>query len=98
MQQIMFNVPDNIVILSKEEHESLLEKIDDRVWINFNDLSKWTGLKRDKLDSILKRYRDELDVINGGPVKFPDGGKWSFEKEGIRKWLKDNHSRVWSED
>lgn len=97
-QQITFSVPESIVILTKEEHKILLEKIDDRVWINFNDLTNLTGLKRDKLDHILRRYSDELDVLNGGPVKFPNGGKWSFEKEGIRKWLKENHSRIWSEN
>lgn len=98
MQQIQFDVPDNIVILSKEEHERLLERLDERVWISFEDLSCWTGLKRNKLDSILKRYRNELDVNVGGPVKYPDGGKWSFEKDGIRNWLKENHARVWNED
>lgn len=98
MQQIMIDVPDSIVILTKEEHSKLLDKIDDRLWISFQDLSDWTGLKRDKLDTILKRYRDELDVMNGGPAKYPDGGKWSFEKEGIRKWFKENHARIWAED
>lgn len=98
MQQIQFDVPDNIVILSKEEHQKLLDSRDERVWIEFSDLTVLTGLKRIKLDTILKRYRDELDVQHGGPVKYPDGGKWSFEKDGIRKWLKENHARIWLED
>lgn len=98
MQQIVVNLPENVVILTKEEHQELLDSLDERVWISFLDLMSMTDLKREKLDTILKKYRDELDVYNGGPVKFPDGGKYSIEKEGIKKWLKDNHARIWKED
>ena len=56
-----------------------------------------TGLKREKLDTILKYYRDELDVKNGGPVKFPDGGRWNFNKRKMKKWLEANHARIWRE-
>lgn len=91
-------IPDEFVLLRQDELDALKERADERVWIGFKDLEMLTGLKRDKLDMILKRYRDELDVYKGGPVKYPDGGKWSFEKDGIRQWLKDNHSRIWKED
>jgi len=83
------------VILTADEYEKLKNQ---PVWITFSDLMDMTGLKRDKLDTILKRYRDELDVYNGGSVKFPDGGKWSIEREGMKKWLKENHARIWRED
>lgn len=100
MQRITLEVkiPDEYVIIKQIELEELQQKNDERVWIGFKDLEKLTDLGRDKLDTILKRYRDELDVYNGGPVKYPDGGRWNFEKDGIRKWLKDNHSRIWIEN
>lgn len=88
----------NYILIRKEDINNLLKQTDNRVWIDFNSLEKMTGLSRSKLDTILKRYREELDVYNGGPVKYPDGGRWSIEKEGIQKWLKENHSRIWSDD
>lgn len=90
--------PKEYVIKEKDEYQQLIDNLDDTVWISFNDLMEYTNLGREKLDTLLKRYREELDIMNNGPVKFPDGGKWSFEKEGIRKWLKENHSRVWKDD
>jgi len=83
------------VILTAEEYDQLKTQA---VWISFSDLMELTGLGRDKLDTILKRYREELDVYKGGPVKFPDGGKWSIELDGMKKWLKQNHARIWRED
>jgi len=96
--ELKVNIPDEYVLFKRDDLEELQDKIDERVWIGFNDLKSLTGLERNKLDTILKRYRNELDVYKGGPVKYPDGGKWSFEKDGIRQWLKDNHSRIWKED
>lgn len=98
MQKLEVTIPDSYVIITREEHQSLLDSQDERVWIGLKDLMEMVNLSRDKLTDILYRYREELDVYEGGPVKYPDGGKWSFEKEGSKKWLKENHSRIWSDD
>lgn len=96
--ELKVTIPEDYVLFKKEELNKLIEKADERVWISFYDLETITGLGRNKLDTILKRYRAELDISNGGPVKYPDGGRWSIEKDGMKKWLKDNHSRIWSDD
>lgn len=98
MAQLIVNIPESYVVLTKEEFKELQEKQDERVWITFTALQEITGLKRTKLDEILTRYRDELDLKNGGPVKYADGGKYSINKIPIQKWLEKNHTRVWMDD
>lgn len=98
MNQLTVTIPSEYVILTREEHKQLLDDVDSRVWVSFKELQELTGLKRTKLDQILSRYRDELDLKNGGPVKFADGGKWNFNKKQTLKWLEENHKRIWMED
>lgn len=98
LQEIKVVIPPEFILITKVELDELKDQVDERVWVGFSDIEKLTGLKRNKLDDILKRYRDEIDVFKGGFVKFPDGGKWSFNKAATLKWLKDNHTRIWQED
>lgn len=98
MSQLTVTIPNDYVLLHKDELNEYLQKIDERVWISFSDLQDLTGIKRTKLDEILTRYRDELDLKNGGPVKYPDGGKYSINKKPMQKWLEENHRRVWMDD
>lgn len=98
MTQLTVSIPSEYVLITREEYKELQSKSDERIWIGFKELQDLTGLKRTKLDDILTRYRDELDIKNGGSVKYPDGGKWNFNKRATLKWLEDNHSRIWSED
>lgn len=98
MQTVQVIIPPDMVIRTREEDEKILSQIDQRVWIGLTDLMQLTNVKRDKLTKILERYRKELDIENGGPVKYPNGGHWNFEKEGILKWLKENHARVWRDE
>lgn len=86
------------VLVKRDELDKIIAQSDKSVWVDFAKLEEMTGISRKKLDTILRRYREELDIKNGGPVKFPDGGRWSIEKDGMQKWLKENHSRVWSDD
>lgn len=92
------NIPEDCIIVSKQAIKEMIDDLNVAIWIDFAELESMTGISRKKLDTILKRYREELDVFNGGPVKYPDGGRWSIEKEGIQQWLKENHSRIWSDD
>lgn len=98
MTQLMIELPSEYVVLTRDEYQELKEKSDERIWVGLKELEELTGLKRNKLDDILTRYRDELDIKNGGPVKYPDGGKWNFNKRATLKWLENNHSRIWSDD
>lgn len=98
MSQLTVTIPNDYVLLHKDELNEYLQKIDERVWISFSDLQDLTGIKRTKLDEILTRYREELDLKNGGPVKYPDGGKYSINKKPMQKWLEENHRRVWMDD
>lgn len=86
------------VLVKRDELDKIIAQTDKSIWVDFYKLEEMTGLSRSKLDTIMKRYREELDVFHGGPVKYPDGGRWSIEKEGMQKWLKENHSRIWSDD
>lgn len=98
MTQLTVTIPSEYVVITKGEYAELKDKSDERIWIGFKDLQDLTGLKRTKLDDILTRYRDELDIKNGGPVKYPDGGKWNFNKRPTLEWLEINHGRIWSDD
>lgn len=98
LQEITVIIPPDYVLIKKADLQEILDQNDDRVWIGFADVEELTGLRRNKLDDILKRYRDEIDVFKGGFVKFPDGGKWSFNKAATLKWLEDNHTRIWQEE
>lgn len=96
--EVLASILNDYVLVKKDEVDRLLNQADNSVWCDFSALEEMTGLSRSKLDTILKRYREELDVMHGGPVKYPDGGRWSIEKDGMKKWLKDNHSRIWADD
>ncbi|TLQ08508.1 DUF771 domain-containing protein [Marinilactibacillus psychrotolerans] len=98
MTQLTITIPEAYVVLTKEEFKELKDKQDERVWITFTDLQEIAGLKRTKLDEVLTHYRDELDLKNGGPVKYADGGKYSINKKPMQKWLEENHTRVWMND
>lgn len=98
MTQLTVTIPDDYVVLTREEHRALHEKSDERVWVDFKSLQELLGLKRTKLDEILTRYRDELDLKNGGPVKYADRGKWLFNKKPTLKWFEENYARVWMDD
>lgn len=95
---VLASILNDYVLVKKEEIDRLLNQVDNSIWVDFSALEEMTGLSRSKLDTIMKRYRDELDVLHGGPVKYPDGGRWSIEKDGMKEWLKDNHSRIWADD
>lgn len=95
---VLASILNDYVLVKKEDVDRLLKQVDNSIWVDFSALEEMTGLSRSKLDTILKRYRDELDVMHGGPVKYPDGGRWSINKDEMKTWLKDNHSRVWADD
>lgn len=98
MQEIKVMIPPEFILITKVELEELKDQVDERVWVGFSDIEKLTGLKRNKLNDILYRYKDEIDVFAGGFVKFPEGGRWSFNKSATLNWLKENHARIWKED
>lgn len=96
--ELLTSILNDYVLVNKVDLEKLMNQTNNSVWVDFSYVEEMTGLKRNKLDTILKRYRDDLDIAYGGPVKYPDGGRWSIEKEGMKKWLRENHSRIWLED
>lgn len=98
MTQITVSIPSEYVVLTRDEFKKLEEAADDRVWIDFKTLQDLTGIKRTKLDEILTRYREELDVEHDGPVKYADGGRWNFNKKPLLKWLQENYQRIWMDD
>lgn len=89
---------DYVLVKKVDLEQLILQSNSNMAWVDFNTVEKMTGLSRSKLDTIMKRYRHELDIEYNGPVKYPDGGRWSFEREGILSWLKENHSRIWKDD
>jgi len=89
------NVPDHLVLVEKVEYEQLQqEKLSGQYW-TMADLEKhvkkdWRWIKTNILYPT--RFKQILDVNNGGFVYYPEGrGKnWSFQASKMAKFLDDN--------
>lgn len=95
--QVEIPVPKDMILITKVEYEHMLDNaMKNRVW-SMGDLEDATGRSNNWLkENILYPYRDELDCLNGGFVKYPEkrGQPWKFGAVQMRQWLDDNIERV----
>ena len=91
--QVNIPVPSDMVLIKRVDYEEMLTKIDrEKIW-TMSDLEEITGRGRQWLkEKILYVYRDELDLMQGGFVRYPEnrGGQWKFEARQMSDWL-DKH-------
>lgn len=95
--KVEINIPPDYVVIPQQEYLNL--KTNDLVgkqW-SIGDLKEHTNRSTDWLkENILYPYRDELDVLNGGFVKYPEskGQPWRFGAKRMSEWLEENLKEV----
>ncbi|MGM0124612.1 hypothetical protein IGI37_001990 [Enterococcus sp. AZ194] len=97
--EIEFYLPPGTILVQKSEWDNLNDAIGRGEWKDFNWFKSKTGITKKEVldDMILKPFRDELDVENGGFVHYPDckGDPWKFLKLATENWLETNFNRVY---
>ena len=104
MQQI-FNVsvpvPDNVVVISKEEYLDLISDTEQGKWWEIDDLKDLLGIGRTKLinDILLNpAYKSEIDVALNpkGFVVYPKGkgGRYKILATRARKYFEENFGTI----
>lgn len=88
--QVNIPVPADMVLIKRVDYEDMLTRVErEKIW-NMNDLEDITGRGQRWLkENILYVYRDELDLMQGGFVKYPEkqGEQWKFEARRMSDWL-----------
>lgn len=94
---IKVSIPEDYVLVKKIEWEQMLEsQLAGKQW-SMKDLEELTGRKTNWLkDNVLYPYREELDVDNGGFVRYPEvsGSPWKFGAAKMAQWLEENMGKV----
>jgi phage pi2 protein 07 len=90
-------IPDDYILIKKVEwEEHLSRELTGKQW-GMKELEEATGRKSNWLkENVLYPYRDELDVMSGGFVRYPEksGSPWKFGALKMSAWLEDNLERV----
>lgn len=90
-------VPKDMVLITKVEYESMLDQsLKNRVW-TAKDLVEASGRSMKWLkENVLYPYREELDYLNGGFVRYPEkkGQPWKFGAQQMKGWLDEHIDRV----
>lgn len=104
MQQV-FNVsvpvPDDIVVISKEEYLDLISDTEQGKWWEIDDLMNLLGIGRTRLiNHILlnPEYRSDIDVALNpdGFVVYPKGkgGRYKILATRARKYFEENFAKI----
>ncbi|WP_039067708.1 DUF771 domain-containing protein [Staphylococcus shinii] len=94
MTQLTVTIPEQYVVITREEYQQLQEK-EKPVWWSMQDLINETGFKRNWLvENILynPKYIKQLKQF----VYYPEGGKWAFNREPMQCFLKDNFEDIFN--
>lgn len=94
MAQLTVTIPEQYVVITREEYQQLQEK-EKPVWWSMQDLINETGFKRNWLvENILynPKYIKQLKQF----VYYPDGGKWAFNREPMQSFLKENFEDIFN--
>lgn len=91
--QVTIPVPETNVLINKEEYNDLItQQLNGRVW-NMKQLEAHTDRSAQWLrEKVLYPNKKELDIANGGFVKFPNthGAPWKFGALRMSEWLENN--------
>jgi len=105
MQTLEINTPIKIIVPSQfkvvdaEEYDNL-KKIDliGKTW-SMKDLQAKLQMNHPDVvkEKVLYPFRNELDVENGGFVKYPksQGKKWAIQASKMTIWLDENWCKIY---
>lgn len=95
---VILEIPEENVIISKAEFNEYQELKDSGRWWNSADIFERYHHRMDWMkENILTPYKSELDSKTGGCVHYadPENGKfWSFEPKRFKKFMEDNFSEI----
>lgn len=90
-------IPEEYVLINKDELQQRLNaSLTGKIW-TMKDLEQQTKRSNDWLkEKILFPYRKELDVNNGGFVRYPEkqGSPWKFGAYKMSQWLEQNLDKI----
>lgn len=94
MTQLTVTIPEEYVLITREEYNELQNK-EKPIWWSMQDLIDETGfgyqwLMKNILDN--PKYIKQLKHF----VYYPEGGKWAFNREPMQKFLKDNFAEIFN--
>ncbi|MDY5635322.1 MAG: DUF771 domain-containing protein [Streptococcus orisratti] len=94
-------IPNDLVIIHKEEYVELLNQSEEGVWWTIDDVEKLLGMKRTKLvnDILLKpEIKKEIDIelSPSGFVVYPKtkGSPYRFLASKTRKYFEKNFGTI----
>jgi len=94
---ITVSIPSDYVLIKKSDwDEAVGQKLIGKQW-TMKDLENHTNRSNNWLkDNLLYPYRNELDIVLGGFVRYPNtkGQPWRFGALEMANWLEENKRRV----
>jgi phage pi2 protein 07 len=99
--QLSISLPENLVVIERVEYEKFLNQDLKGQWWSMKDLEERTNKKIEWLkENVLyvKRFKEVLDVNQGGFVYYPQGrGQcWSFQATRMSEFLEKNFASIYS--
>ncbi len=96
---LSIQIPKDMVLISRVELEDMEKELLKGVYWTMNDLEKRINKKQDwiKRNILLKKkFKDELDVENGGFVFYPEGSgqTWSFQATRMADFLDKHFTQI----
>lgn len=94
---ITVSIPNDYVLIKRTDwEEAVNQKLTGKQW-TMKELENHTNRSNKWLkENVLYPYRDELDIAQGGFVKYPSvtGQPWRFSALDMANWLEENKSRI----
>lgn len=90
-------IPEDYVLVKRIDFERQIKNDLTGIQWSMADLESATGRKSNWLkENVLYVYRDELDINNGGFVRYPEksGSPWKFGAKRMKEWMEENLERV----
>lgn len=102
--QVTVPIPEDFVLIPKQTYDDLIESRLEGIWWTMKDLEN--RLNRSSIwirENVLlqPRFKNILDVENGGCVFYPRSGsgeKWSFQAFKMSKFLDQYFAEIFVKD
>ena len=95
--QVTVAIPPDYILVEKVKYDELNDQnLIGRQW-SMDDLKEATNHSAEWLKvNVLYPHRDELDVLNGGFVRYPlaKGQPWRFGAKRMSDWLEEHLEEV----
>lgn len=91
--QFSIELPEGVELIATEDRDRL--EADQQITWDLNKASQVTGLTKSDLSTVLQKFKQQLDIDNGGCVFYPyNGGKFCIESLGFIQFIRNNFARI----